>query len=183
MQRGAPPRCCAPPPSAPRHVQGPEYAPAPPSNGPAVKGLRAPQGVPPPVAPRRLGNCTKLDQRLEGVANPWDESPAYDPWLQRHDGKVESGTVRAAPAEHTVVHTVESGDTLGALVCQHVGPYTERSLDRVKALNAGMDSDALQVGQTVTLPTCPEWSKTQEVGGRGSWWWGKLPAGMFVWVC
>ena len=45
-------------------MQGPKYAPAPPSNGPAVKGLRAPQGVPPPVAPRRLGNCTKLDQRL-----------------------------------------------------------------------------------------------------------------------
>ena len=82
MQRGAPPRCCAPPPSAPRHVQGPKYAPAPPSNGPAVKGLRAPQGVPPPVAPRRLGNCAKLDQRLEGVANPWDESPAYDPCLR-----------------------------------------------------------------------------------------------------
>ena len=41
--------------------QGPEYAPAPPSNGPAVKGLRAPQGVPPSVAPRRLGNCAKLD--------------------------------------------------------------------------------------------------------------------------
>ena len=76
MQRGAPPRCCAPPPSAPRHVQGPKYAPAPPSNGPVVKGLRAPQGVPPPVALRRLGNCTKLDQRLVGVANPWrGESP------------------------------------------------------------------------------------------------------------
>ena len=73
MQKAPPPRCCAPPPSAARHVQGPEYAP--PSNGPAVKGLRAPQGVPPPVAPRRLGNCAKLDRRLMGVANPWDEVP------------------------------------------------------------------------------------------------------------
>ena len=104
-------------------MQDPEYAPAPPSNGPAVKGLRAPQGVPPPVAPRRLGNCTKLDQRLEGVANPWDESPAYDPWLQRHDGKVESGTVRATQL-NTQSCTGSRAETPSVLSCASTSALT-----------------------------------------------------------